>query len=79
MLSRAEEYRQRARDCKEAAESASTVGMQSLFQVLREQWLHLANDVELLDRDQNKPSEPTDGDEDQAEPLLPLRMPVAAE
>ena len=79
MLSRAEEYRQRARDCEEAAESASTVGMQSLFQVLREQWLHLANDVALLDRDQNKTSEPTDGDEDQAEPLLPLRMPVAAE
>ena len=79
MLSRAEEYRQRARDCEEAAEAASTVGMQSLFQVLREQWLHLANDVELLDRDRNKPSEPTDGDEDQAEPLLPLGMPVAAE
>ena len=75
MLSRAEEYRQRARDCEEAAEAASTVGMQSLFQVLREQWLDLANDVELLD----KPSEPTDGDEDQAEPLLPLGMPVAAE
>jgi hypothetical protein len=53
--------------------------MQSLFQVLREQWLDLANDVELLDRDRNKPSEPTDGDEDQAEPLLPLGMPVAAE
>jgi len=62
MLSRAEEYRQRARDCEEAAEAASTVGMQSLFQVLREQWLDLANDVELLDRDRNKPSEPTDGD-----------------
>jgi hypothetical protein len=53
--------------------------MQSLFQVLREQWLELANNVELLDRDQNKPSEPTDGDEDQAEPLLPRGMPVAAE
>jgi hypothetical protein len=53
--------------------------MQSLFQVLREQWLDLANDVELLDRDRNRPSEPTDGDEDQAEPLLPLGMPVAAE
>ena len=79
MLSRAEEYRQRARDCEEAAEAASTVGMQSLFQVLREQWLHLANDVELLDRDRNEPSKPTNGDEDQAEPLLPLGMPVAAE
>jgi hypothetical protein len=79
MLSRAEEYRQRARDCEEAAEAASTVGMQSLFQVLREQWLHLANDVELLDRNRNEPGEPTDGDEDRAEPLLPLGMPVAAE
>jgi hypothetical protein len=77
MLSRAEEYRQRARDCEEAAEAASTVGMHGLFQVLREHWLHLANDVELLDRDRNKPSEPTDGDEDQAE--LPLGMPAAAE
>jgi hypothetical protein len=53
--------------------------MQSLFQVLREQWLHLANDVELLDRNRNEPGEPTDGDEDRAEPLLPLGMPVAAE
>ena len=51
MLSRAEEYRQRARDCEEAA---STVGMQSLFQDLGEQWLHLANDVELLYRNRNE-------------------------
>jgi hypothetical protein len=54
MASRAEEYRQRARDCEEAAEAASTMGMQSLFQDLSEQWLHLANDVELLDRDRNE-------------------------
>ena len=54
MLSRAEEYRQRARDCEEAAEAASTVGMQSLFQDLGEQWLHLANDVEMLDRNRNE-------------------------
>ena len=54
MASRAEEYRQRARDCEEAAEAASTMWMQSLFQDLSEQWLHLANDVELLDRDRNE-------------------------
>ena len=53
MPSRAAEYRQRARDCEEAAEAASTVGMQSLFQDLGEQWLHLANDTELLDRNRN--------------------------
>jgi galactokinase len=54
MLSRAEEYRQRAKDCEEAAETLGNLGMQSLFQALGEQWLHLADDVELLDRKRNE-------------------------
>ena len=35
--------------------------------------------VDLKRLNASLPSAPTDGDEDQAEPLLPLRMPVAAE
>ena len=54
MRSRAQEYRQRARDCEEAAQVAIDLEMQSLFQTLGEQWLHLASDVELLDRKRNE-------------------------
>jgi uncharacterized protein involved in tellurium resistance len=47
MLSRAEEYRQRARDCEQAAQETIDDGMKALFQALGNQWLHLASTAEL--------------------------------
>jgi len=42
MLSRAEEYRQRARDCEQVAQETIDAVMKGLFQELCNQWLHLA-------------------------------------
>jgi hypothetical protein len=47
MLSRAEEYRQRARDCEQAAQETIDLGMKALFQELGNQWLNLASAAEL--------------------------------
>ena len=47
MLSRAEEYRQRARDCEKATQETIDAGMKGLFQELCNQWLHLASEAEL--------------------------------
>jgi hypothetical protein len=47
MLSRAEEYRQRARDCEQAAQETIDAGMKALFQELGNQWLRLAGETEL--------------------------------
>jgi hypothetical protein len=50
MLSRAEEYRQRARDCEQAARETIDAGMKALFQELGNQWLRLAGETELPDQ-----------------------------
>jgi hypothetical protein len=50
MLSRAEEYRQRARDCEQAAQETIDAGMKALFQELGNQWLRLAGETELPDQ-----------------------------
>jgi hypothetical protein len=47
MLSRAEEYRQRARDCEQVAQETIDAVMKGLFQELCNQWLHLASEAEL--------------------------------
>jgi hypothetical protein len=47
VLSRAEEYRKRARDCEQAAQETVDGGMKALFQELGNQWLHLANEAEF--------------------------------
>ena len=53
MLSRAEEYRQRAKDCEQMAQETFDAGMKALFQELGNQWLHLASEVELPNQKQN--------------------------
>jgi hypothetical protein len=47
---RAEEYRQRARDCEQAARETIDAGMKALFQELGNQWLRLAGETELPDQ-----------------------------
>jgi len=56
MLSRVEEFRQRARHCEDLARQTMDVAKRSLFLDLVLQWQHLASDADLLDRKRNAQS-----------------------
>ena len=50
MISRVDEFRQRARHCEQLALEAADVAKRKFFQDLARQWRDLASDAELLDR-----------------------------
>ncbi len=50
MISRVDEFRQRAKHCDELALEAADVAKRKFFQDLARQWRDLAGDAELLDR-----------------------------